>query len=85
MRPNTRLLVRLTFPNGDQRGWGYDYPHYPTSEYLQTNLEEDFATIPDNTEIRLFYYQYDEVITAEDGVELAQKTIDWLKSTGDFF
>lgn len=84
MRPNTRLLIRLTFDDGSMRSWGYDYPHYPTTEYLQTNLKEDFAEIPDNTEIRLFYFKHDGVITAETGEELAEKTIDWLQSTGDY-
>lgn len=85
MRPDTRLLVRLTFADGSQRGWGYDYPYYPTAEYLKKNLEEDFEEIPENNEIHLFYYLHDQVITAETNTELAEKTIEWLNSTGDYY
>lgn len=84
MKKDSRLLVRLTFADGSQRGWGYDYPHYPTAEYLQINLEQDFAVIPSNTEIRLIYCTHEQVITPTTGDELAQQAIDWLQSTGDF-
>lgn len=82
MQPDTRLLVRLTFANGDMRGWGYDYPHYPTADYLKQNLEEDFETLPEHTEIRLFYYEFETEIVASTGIELAEKAVEWLVSTG---
>lgn len=84
MKPKTRLLIRLTFSNGDMRGWGYDWPHYPSTEYLQKNLEEDFADLPEHTECHLFYYDHETDIEVESGDDLAKKTMNWLKSTGDY-
>jgi len=85
MAKDSRLLVKLRFADNSERGWGYDYPHYPTAEYLQQNLEEDFYIVPDNEEIHLSYAEYETIITADSGVDLAHKTIDWLQSTGDFY
>jgi hypothetical protein len=86
MHPNSRLLIRFTFPNGDQKGWGYDYPHYETSQKLLGAIQNDFEEgLPDHTEIHLFYYNQDEVIEATDALDLAVKATAWLVSTGEYY
>lgn len=83
MKPNTRLLVRMILE--DQiRTWGYDYPYYKTQKALRADIEKDFKEMPVNTEIGLFYHNSEDVVFAKSGKELANKSIAWLKSTGDY-
>lgn len=84
MKPNTRLLIRLTLQSGDMMGWGYDYPEYNDINKLQSEIQNDFADMPDNTEIRLFYYDNEHVVETSSSSDLAKKTIDWLLSTGHY-
>ncbi len=84
MKPNTRLLIRLTLSDDSVKGWGYDYPYYKTKADLIADIEKDFKSIPNNKEIRLFYYDQESVVAATDGKELSQVVIEWLLSTGNY-
>lgn len=85
MKPNTRLLIRVTLPNGDQKSWGYDYPHYKTIQQLHESISADFLDFPKNIGIHLFYNDTDDPITVSNGIELADTAIGWLKNQGVFF
>jgi hypothetical protein len=78
MKPNTRLLIRFTLPDGAMKGWGYDYPHYKTTQELHDAIVKDFVDWPANTEINLFYFEDDVVISATNAEQLAEKSIAWL-------
>lgn len=85
MKPKTRLLIQFTLPNGDKKGWGYDYPLYENIDYLRKCIENDFSVnMPENSEIHLFYYLSNDVIAATTAAELAQKSVDWIIATGEY-
>lgn len=84
MKPGTRLLIRFTLPNGDMKGWGYDYPHYKTGQELYQAITSDFSEWPENTDISLFYHQSDKQAQAEDAEQLADIAVNWLSSFGVF-
>lgn len=82
MQPNTRLLIRLSFVDGSMKSWGYDYPHFEFADTLTASIKRDFADLPAHTEIRLFYYNQEGVVTANSGEELADTAVNWLIGTG---
>lgn len=82
MKPNTRLLIRFTLPNGDMKGWGYDAPYFKKLAQLQQSIVDDFVDWPDHTAIDLFYHDADQAIVATDNIDLAQQACDWLMANG---
>lgn len=85
MQPNSRLLIRFTLPNGDMKGWGYDYPYYQKVDYLRQSIKDDFRDgLPDNVQVHLFYLVSDKIVQVTDGDDLADKAIDWLNTTGQY-
>jgi hypothetical protein len=84
MKPKTRLLIRFTLPNGDMKGWGYDYPHYNLLSVLKAAIKDDFAEWPEHSEIHLFYWTHEGIITADNADDLAEKAAYWLSTTGDY-
>lgn len=84
MKPNTRLLIRFSFADGSMKSWGYDYPHYESLEAIKTSVLADFADMPDHTEVHVFYYNHDSVLTITDAQDLADQVADWIKNTGDY-
>lgn len=84
MKPKTRLLVRLTLPNGDMKGWGYDYPYYKTAEQLHAAIVFDFQELEPNTAIHLLYDTAEDQIDATDANTIADQAIAWLKGLGAY-
>lgn len=84
MKPDTRLLIRLTLKDGSMKSWGYDYPYYKTAQQLRDDIEKDFALVPKNTEIHIFYYEHDTTVKAKKNKELADVVLAWLQDTGDY-
>lgn len=85
MQPRTRLLIQFTLPNGDIKGWGYDYPHYQKTDYLRSCIAADFADgLPENEGIHISYMTHEEDIIADTPESLAQQCVEWLPTTGDY-
>lgn len=84
MKPKSRLLIRLTLPNGDMKSWGYDQPYFKTSDQLHEAIVRDFEVMPDHTEINFFYFVHEGTTNATDATSLADAAIAWLQLTGDY-
>lgn len=84
MKPNTRLLIRFTLPDGAMKSWGYDYPYYTSAEQLHDTIVTDLSDYPDHTAVHLFYDSYEDLITPTDANDVADTSIAWLKTYGVF-